>query len=881
MQTQAIAIDARRPLTQQPAIRILVPLGMTCLALYLLSHMSGNISLAEVRSDARSYAWGTLLLALSSTAISYLFLSFYDAMIMPTYSDVKIPTPVLMLTGASSFAVSNLFGFSWLTGGAIRLKIYTSYNVKVTAIAKLIATSWVAFLSGLLALIGAVMIIGPTGFSPITHIPASYIAISGLSIFILLFAFFRWTWTTPRAIGLGKIRLELPIASTGIGLAFVTVLDLVATALTLFVLLPPDLSHDFIHFLGIFSIAIGLGILSHSPGGLGVFDATIIVGLGATGRIDVLAAIAVYRVIYTVIPAGIALNGILVAWLYENRDIVKNSARYLHSTIKPIIPLLCAGIAVVCGAILLFSGNLAPDLVRINLLRQLLPVQLIETSHLVGSISGVLLMIVARGLYRRMFRAWFLTMALISTGLVVSLLKGIDWEEAVILAIAMIILWSFRSAFYRATFGLGLSLNLRWILTICALVVAIVWVGLFTHINTQYADAPWWKFAWQGDATRIQRATVAVTVVLITLLLNTLLTKETARLCYMPIPDVVTKLTHQAKRATAGLALTGDKRFIITADEKAYLAYADTGSSLICKGDPVGERTACIAAIWQLRELADTMGRRCAYYGVSDTYLPTFLDLGLQILKIGEVANVNLVDFSLEGPKRKDWRNAKPRIARDGYAIEVIPAGLVGDDFGNLKAVSDAWLLHKNGQEKGFSLGWFDAAYINRFDLGVLRQIGTGKIMAFANIMKAGDKSELFVDLMRYDPNGPNRVMDALFTELLLWGKDNGFRSFSLGGSPLSGFAKHPLACTWHKLGSFLYRNGEQFYKFDGLRRYKQKFDPDWASEYLATTTKLDAARVLYEVSALISRGAPDLRKAKAVNIGAGPKSAPVAVPAE
>ena len=233
----------------------------------------------------------------------------------------------------------------------------------------------------------------------------------------------------------------------------------------------------------------------------------------------------------------------------------------------------------------------------------------------------------------------------------------------------------------------------------------------------------------------------------------------------------------------------------------------------------------------------------------------------MQILKIGEVARVKLETFSLEGPKRKDWRHAKARIGRDGCHFEVIPAGSAGPDMENLRAVSDAWLKAKNGREKGFSLGWFTPDYLEYFDLAVIRNTQTGKIMAFANLMKTGDNSEIAIDLMRYDPTGPGAAMDALFAEMLLWARDQGFTWFSLGAAPLSGLENRRLASTWHRVGSFLYENGEQFYQFEGLRSFKQKFDPDWSAEYLATSSRLDAARVLYEVSLLISRGGKGMQQ--------------------
>lgn len=850
-------LQSLRNVAQHPLMRASLPLGVAITAIFGVVHMSDGISFAQIQADAGGYSAPTLAIAICAMALSYFFLAFYDALILPSYSDVKVPTPILMVTSSSSLAVSNLFGFSWLTGGTIRLRVYTSYGVKIGAIAKLMATSWIAFFSGLWALIGAVMVIYPSGFATTFSVSPQFLGLCGVAILGLLCWFFFWTWTDARSIGFAKFRLAVPPAREGMLLAAVTVLELIATALVLYVLLPVDLSIGFGPFVGLFVVAVGLGILSHSSGGLGVFEVTMIASLGALGRSDVMAAIALYRVIYTVLPATVALLGLGIAWLYTHRDIAQDIGQRCRNALTPIVPAFSAGVAFLSGSVLMLSGTLPADPVRLGFLLHILPIEIIETSHLLGSICGVLLAVVALGLYRRMYRAWLLTMVLAGTGLLASLLKGYDWEEAGVLGLALVLLWAFRASFYRAAILNRIVINTRWIFTVCALVAAITWIGIFANSHIDHASSLWWQFGWNGEAPRLLRGTFVSSVILIAILLNGLLSRQSSRLKPEPIPDVVSNLSKAASAATSGLALTGDKRFIVAPDERAFLAYADTGKTLICKGDPVGEADACVAAIWQLRELADKMGRRCAFYGVSDKYLPTFLDLGQQILKIGEVARVNLKYFTLEGPKRKPWRNAQARMQREGYYFEVLPAGSATRLLDSLRAVSDAWLTAKNGQEKRFSLGWYDQTYLNRFDLGVLRRSSNNEIVAFANIMKAGDQSEIFVDLMRYHPDGPPRAMDALFTELMLWGKRNGFAYFSLGGSPLSGLHAHPLACTWHKIGGFLYRNGDSFYKFDGLRQFKQKFDPEWSSEYLTTTGKFGAAKVLFEVSQLISNGAP------------------------
>lgn len=850
-----------RRLLSHPALRVAIPLLITAIAIFVLHRMSADIDLTDVKKAARGYPLAVLAGSFGAMCASYLALSLYDVIILRDVSEAKLPVGVTMMTGVSSMAVSNMLGFSWLTGAAVRYRVYSAFGVDINVVAKLIATSWISFFLGMSVLIGGLMVLHPTGLSEVISISPSVESAIGIAILAAISVYFMWTAAGRRSVGIGPIKLILPIAGDGAKLTAISIVDLVATALTLYVLMPGDLSHNFAFFFLVFVTAVGLGIISHSPGGLGVFDATIVAGLGAAGRPDALAALVLYRVIYTVLPFLMAVAGLAIAWTLANRTKASQTSRIIFAAIGPLVPVVAAGLALMSGAILLISGNLPSDPGRLGFLRELLPLGLVETSHLLGSISGVLLMIVARGLYRRMYRAWLLAMVLLGTGLLMSMLKGFDWEEATTLAGATLVLWVFRSAFYRADVSGGLRLNWKWILSVSLLAGVISWIGFFAYSNVQYSDALWWQFAWRGDASRFLRATLAVAVVLSALLLNTLLSKQSTRLRREPIPDVVRRLAAQADTSQAGISLSGDKRFIVSADERAYIAYADTGSSLVSKGDPVGDKDAGIAVIWQLRELADAMGRRCAFYSVSERFLPTYLDLGMQILKIGEVARVDLRTFSLEGPRRKDWRHAKARIARDGYVFEVIKAADLAPVMDNLRAVSDAWLQHKNSEEKGFSLGWFHPEYMRNFDHAVLRNAETGRITAFANLMQAADKSELSLDLMRYDPTGPGMAMDGLFAEMLLWGKEQGFTYFSLGAAPLSGLENRRLAPAWHRIGSFLYEHGTQFYHFEGLRTFKQKFDPEWSPEYLASSGKLDAARVLYEVSLLVSRGVKGMKK--------------------
>jgi len=108
---------------------------------------------------------------------------------------------------------------------------------------------------------------------------------------------------------------------------------------------------------------------------------------------------------------------------------------------------------------------------------------------------------------------------------------------------------------------------------------------------------------------------------------------------------------------------------------------------------------------------------------------------------------------------------------------------------------------------------------------------------------------------MRYDITAPNGVMEYLTLSVMVWAKARGYRWFSLGMAPLSGLEQHPLAPLWHKIGNTVFRFGHEFYNFEGLFLYKNKFDPVWQPRYLAAPAGLSMASVLLAVTTLISGG--------------------------
>jgi phosphatidylglycerol lysyltransferase len=192
-------------------------------------------------------------------------------------------------------------------------------------------------------------------------------------------------------------------------------------------------------------------------------------------------------------------------------------------------------------------------------------------------------------------------------------------------------------------------------------------------------------------------------------------------------------------------------------------------------------------------------------------------------------------------------------VEREGGRFRVLPPEEVGTQIEALRAVSDEWLSRRGASEKGFSLGFFDPEYVRRFPAAVV-EVG-GRIVAFATLWPGPGKAELSVDLMRLVESAPKNAMEVLFVHLMLWGTEQGYGWFNLGMAPLSGLEASPLAPLWSRLGRIVYRRGEAFYNFQGLRAFKEKFHPEWEPRYLAYPGGLSLPRVMADVSALVAGG--------------------------
>ena len=723
---------------------------------------------------------------------------------------------------------------------------------------------------------GTALLIEPEGTLQLLHLPDALARVAGVTLLLFSAAYVFWaaqkTGTPIRVAG-----WEFPVPSIGLAGAQIALalLDWGVASLVLFVLLPSGHAVEFVPFLGVFVLAQTVGVVSHVPGGLGIFETLMVLALKPLiPAQETVVALLAYRAVYYLVPFVFAVVTLLLMELVRQRDRVPALIDRTQATfasvsqwvrvLQPLLPTAIGTSTFLGGVILLFSGATPAAHGRVRMLTTVLPLGLVEFSHFIASIVGVGLLILGWALRRRLDAAWGMTVTLLCVGIVSSMLKGLDYEEATALACVLLVILPARSAFYRKTALTSEPLSPGWITGIVAVIGASVWVGLFAYRHVDYSSQMWWEFAARGNAPRFLRATAGVVGVVMLFGLSRLLRHAT----YTPAAPspaeiaTVAAIVRSVPQSTPSLALLGDKSLLYNEAGSAFVMYGVAGRSWIAMGDPVGPHDAGTEAAWRFKLEADAHGARPVFYQVGADRLPLYIDLGLTLLKLGEEAYVPLPEFSLGGADHRWMRRNLNDAEKAGMTFEVVPASAVPALLPALRVISDEWLGTKVAREKGFSLGRFDEAYLAHFPMALVWAPCDGgrEIVAFANLWCGASGGEISPDLMRRSGHAPRGVMDFLFIQLLLWGQAHGYSTANLGMAPLAGLAsptlaRPELAPLWSRAGAFLYGRGESFYNFQGLRAFKSKFSPVWLPRYLASPGGFALPRVLTNVTTLISGG--------------------------
>ena len=536
----------------------------------------------------------------------------------------------------------------------------------------------------------------------------------------------------------------------------------------------------------------------------------------------------------------------------------------LKPAVRELAPAGSAAATFAAGAMLLISGATPNEVDRFGWLFQLAPPELINASHFASSIIGLLLLLLADGLRRRVGAAWWGAIFLSAVAAVLALLKGFNWEETAALALLCLLLVPLRAAFTRKARLMNLEVTPGWMASAFAIAAGAGVLALWSFRDVAYSNELWWRLMANADASRTLRAFTGLALALLCIgVWRLVATPHTPKVIGDKDPDFdrVRAILASAEEPEpeANLALLGDKRFLFSESGESFLMFGVRGRSWIALGPPVGKRSERMELLWRFRELAHVHAARKGIYGVGPDLLLEVVEMGLAIQKIGETAALALDDFSMAGRKREVLRRNWRRASEAGAVFEVVGPETVADLTPQLKRVSDAWLETHAGGDKSFAMGGFSEAYVTEFPCALVWV--DGELAAFATLWPTADKAVFSMDLMRYGEEAPKNIMDFLFVELLLWGQREGYEAFSFGSAPLAGLEGRRLSPLMSRVGRLMFERGEEFYNFQGVRRYKAKYDPAWEPRYIAAPHKWSIPLLMADASLLTSGGMADLAR--------------------
>jgi len=487
---------------------------------------------------------------------------------------------------------------------------------------------------------------------------------------------------------------------------------------------------------------------------------------------------------------------------------------------------------------------------RLHLLEQYSPFLVTSGGHLTSALAGFALLLLSVSLWRRKRVGWMLTLIVLIISIPTHLLKGLDYEEASLAAILAGILIYLRPYFHARSDTPSIQQGLRILAAALLFTIAYGVIGFYLldkHFRftfglwaafrqtivmfTQFYDPGLEPISGFGRyfADSIYVVGFITLGYALLMLLRPVLNRHPATEDERSRAWEIVKAN--GRTALARYALLDDKKFFFGSNG-SLISYVVENRVALTLGDPIGLVDDVKSVVAEFQDLCKFNDWLPAFYQVGTSNADVYKDAGFDMLPLGQDAIVNLSDFTLDGSENKTLRNSYNKMVRVGYHYDVLQPPYSTRMLRELNTISDEWLSNRGMSEMRFSLGWFDEAYLNTCPILLVRD-REGFIEAFANIVTEFHGNEVAVDLMRHRNQVESGLMDFLFVSLFQWANENGYASFNLGLSALSGVGERSDDPAIERTLNYIYRNVSRFYNFRGLHTFKEKFHPTWSPRYL------------------------------------------------
>lgn len=491
---------------------ILLGIGLFGLGLYALVHLMRSVDPALVIAQIKAASPGVLLLAVTSSVVGYAALVGYDALGL-RFIGKTLPSRIVALGGFLGYAFGNTVGISVVSGGAIRYRIYSAFGLSAFDVATI--SGYIAAALGLgLTLVGLTALsVYPGVVAEIVPFAGTTVRVFALGVVLAAVGGIVFLASRHRHLRLWRFDLHVPSPGNLAAQLVIVLIDVVAASFALWVLMPAG-TPDFGAFIAIYAIATMVGVLSHVPGGIGVFETIVLGTLQPTVPVsEAAAALVLFRVIYYLLPFGV---GVVVVSLNEARlagGMIGRLFGRIPATSRPALEAL-HGLAPSVAALLTFGFgaylilvSLLPSIRNDAIIEgEFVAALLIEGGTLLSAMIGAVLLVLSQGLARQIRAAFLLTLLSLSLGAVAAVLNDFDWPSAALLLVGAALLSPFTGGFKKSARLTEGVFGAAWFALVFAVALAAVAFFFFLHRTTPYSNDLWTEIAHGANTPRALRA---------------------------------------------------------------------------------------------------------------------------------------------------------------------------------------------------------------------------------------------------------------------------------------------------------------------------------------------------------------------------------------
>lgn len=608
---------------------------------------------------------------------------------------------------------------------------------------------------------------------------------------------------------------------------------------------------DILKLSTIVVIANIIGYISMIPGSVGSFDLVILLALSSLGINKELALswVLLYRIFYYLFPFGIAL-----VFFAKNFTLAFNlkDENFIKTLVKNILIVINTILMYIFGLFMILTATLPSKAYGTGFLARLNPIKASIIYQFPSLLFGFVFIIMARAYISRQKKSNILNCIALILCIIYTCLTGYGMITNLYLITMLVVTFITRKCMYTKQFLYSFEDRfLDFLITNSMLIIYVVGIlktGSIMDANTSKTN----DFVVVPFENNFISIIISISLIYlcIYLIIKYLQGKKLMIGDEFDKDRFIDLCEKYGGSLDAFLAFLNDKNLFWYSEDskdKSCLQFRRVSDKLIVMGDPIGEENSFYKLLEKFIDEADNYGYNVVFYEISRNITLKLHEYGFNFMKFGESASVDLKKFNLDGKKKKNIRKSINKINRDGYIFEVLEKPHDGKFIQQLKEISDIWLGSE--KEKGFSLGFFDKEYLNTSDIAIVKD-KNGKIIAFANLPIANINDWMTVDLMRYDRNeNVDGIMDFLFINIFTYCKERDISYFNLGMAPLYnvGVMKHSFLRD--KIVYTIFKLGDYFYSFEGLKSYKDKYASKWDEKYLSYSK---GSSLIFSVFALI-----------------------------